>query len=824
MIPRATYRIQFNRDFPFARAQELVPYFARLGISHLYASPITKAASGSNHGYDVVDPTQVNPELGGEDGLRSLVAALRACAMGLIIDIVPNHMGVAGGENAYWNDVLRRGEASAYARYFDIDWRRKLLLPILGAPLEDVLANGDVTIETVGGEPLLTFHGAHRLTIRPEDLSNLPRNGDTASLARLIDRQHYRPTWWRAANDELNWRRFFTINELAGIRVEDPRVFEATQALYFRLYREGLIDGVRVDHIDGLTDPAGYCRQLRDRLDALPRPGDAPSGPAYIVVEKILGRAEALPEDWGIDGTSGYDFMEQASALLHDPAGEAPLTALWQAFTGRERGFCAEELQARREMLSWAFEGQLAACVEAFDALAASAPETRGLTQGMLRRAIERLLWVFPVYRTYGTGDCAPPSDAATRAHARQAAQAFTPPGESDVVERILAWLAGEGPGDAGLTSEAVRKFQQLSAPIAAKAVEDTAFYRYGRLLSRTDVGFDAQRFAMSPDEFHQACAERARTFPHAMLATATHDHKRGEDVRARLAVLSAIPDIWREQVTHWDGLVAKWHDGIDPADRYIFYQTLYGAWPDALPPHDAQGLSAFAERLCTWQEKALREATLRSNWVRPDAEYEARCRRFIQSALDPQRGAPVLAQVHAFVTRTAAAAMANSLVQTALRCTVPGMPDLYQGTERADLSLVDPDNRQPVDFSDRRRLLASPATDNPKFALLLKLLHLRQAHPDLFGLGDYRPLAVQGPRATHVLAFRRQLGHQSLECAVILRAGKALYGQPDRVPKRDWWGNTRIMLDAGPLAAGEAFLGSPVFLHLQGTDDSLPS
>jgi (1->4)-alpha-D-glucan 1-alpha-D-glucosylmutase len=476
MTPRATYRFQFHKDFTFADAKALVPYLARLGISHLYASPITVARSGSTHGYDVVDPTRINPEMGGEPAFRSLVSALRAHDLGIIIDIVPNHMGVAGGENAWWNDVLERGEASPYARFFDIDWREKLVLPVLGEPLSAVLASGAIKVELVDGMPVITAYGEHRFPIREEDRAGLGRTDDRETLRSLLNRQHYRLASWRTANDELNWRRFFTISELAGLRAEDPEVFEATHALYFRLYREGLIDGVRVDHVDGLTDPAGYCRGLRERLDSIKRPADAPPGPAYIVIEKILGPGEPLSADWSVDGTSGYDFMEEVAALLHSPEGAAPLGVLWAEISDRSAEFEPEELQARQDMLAWQFHGQLGRCVAAFEALAGSTPQAEGVTAGMLHRALERLLWVFPVYRTYGLGTSAPASDARIREIARERVARFIPPGEAGVVDLVLAWLAGEGPGDPALASEAVRRFQQLSAPIAAKAVEDTAF------------------------------------------------------------------------------------------------------------------------------------------------------------------------------------------------------------------------------------------------------------------------------------------------------------------------------------------------------------
>ncbi|WP_294197939.1 malto-oligosyltrehalose synthase [uncultured Sphingomonas sp.] len=730
-LPRATYRFQFHKDFTFAAAEALVPYLDDLGISHVYASPVTTAAPGSTHGYDVVDPTTINPELGGEAAFRSLVAALRTRGMGMVIDIVPNHMGVAGDSNGWWQDVLRHGADSAHAAVFDIDWRTPIVLPVLGAPLSEALANGDLSLDRQDGRWSVLAYGEHRFPIRDADQADAV----TIPLAELLARQHYRLAFWRVANDELNWRRFFSINELAGVRIEDPAVFEKTHALYFRLHDEGLIDGVRIDHVDGLTDPIGYTRRLRERL-----------GPdAWIVIEKILAADEPQPLGWGVDGTSGYDFMEQVASLLHDPAGAAPLGDLWEEISGRSAAFEPEEFQARQDLLSWQFSGQLDACVAAFHAVA---PD--GVTAAMLRRAIERLLWVFPVYRTYGPD--APASDAAIRDAARARVAELIPPGEASVVDLVLAWLAGDGGAD---TADAVRRFQQLSAPIAAKAVEDTGFYRYGRLLSRNDVGFDAERMGMTPAAFHALMTARARDVPRAMLTTATHDHKRGEDTRARLAVVSARTDAWRAAVLEW---LERDDGGFDDADRYMLFQTLVGAWPE-------EGMTPdFVARVQAWQQKALREAKLRSSWEAPDNDYEAAAAALVEALPDDPAALALIARTVAMLEEEA---QANMLAQVLLRYTAPGVPDLYQGTEFADLTMVDPDNRRPVDYAARAAALAGgpPA----KLRLIADLLRLRRDDPALFADGDYAPATVDGPDAAHVLAFERRHDGRVLRVAIAL-------------------------------------------------------
>ncbi len=655
--PRATMRLQLHKDFTFSDAAALVPYLVELGISHVYSSPILTARAGSIHGYDVIDPTTVNPELGGESGLRDFVATLRASGLGLIVDIVPNHMAVGASDNPWWTDVLRRGRCSPYAKFFDIDWesddptlRGKVLAPFLGKPYGEALADGDIRVtETPSGEPVVRYFDTI-FPVDPTEYAHIgecglesfdPANPSGRSLIHeLLERQHYRLAWWGTAGDEINWRRFFDINGLAGLRIEVPEVFEATHATLFRLYAEGLIDGFRVDHVDGLSDPPAYCRQLRQRLDELEpqRPSGAAQGRAYLVIEKILGAGERLPTDWGVDGTSGYDFMNEVSALQHDASSEAALADLWHATSQRPAYFEAEEVSARQEILQRAFDASMRAVTTALHRIAWSDPATRDTSAASIRRGLIALLSHYPVYRGYDAGQKRSAGDQAAFAKALAAAKAASAKSMHTVLDQLDRWLGGQ---EADRRSFAQYRlagtlFQQLSAPVAAKAVEDTAFYRYGRLLSRNDVGFDAARLGCSPEAFHQACADRLASFPDAMLATATHDHKRGEDLRARLAVLSENPDEWADFLAQCRLLPAT-TPRPDPADEVMLYQMIVGAWPLTLDPADQHHCQEFAKRLAGWQEKALREAKLRTDWTAPDQDYEAVARDFLFHLFSPE-------------------------------------------------------------------------------------------------------------------------------------------------------------------------------------------
>lgn len=894
-IPRATARLQLHKEFNFDQAAEVVPYYAALGISHIYASPILTAHSGSTHGYDIVDPTRINPELGGEEGLRRFAARIHQNGMGLILDIVPNHMGV-GLENPWWQHVLEWGQHSPYARWFDIDWKPadetlhgKVMAPFLGQPYGDVLRAGEIRLQydPARGKFFVGYY-AHRFPVAPADYAGILRaakserliaaiatfeerraggggltqlNADIGcnllreasrtdagqtdidaalaacspdtpqgldALHALLERQHYRLAWWRCAADGINWRRFFEITDLVGVRVEQADVFEATHAMIFRLYTEGLVDGVRIDHVDGLADPGGYCRKLRRRLQALTsqRPPELPPAPAYIIVEKILGHDEKLRRNWEIDGTSGYDFMDRVGAVLHDPAGEAPLSAMWANLSGRELDFPGEVRLARRQLLSSNLAGEFESASRALHAVAHTELQTRDFSLGAIRRVLTELLVHFPVYRTYVDADGGAEQDQLVMAQALEQARHSVDRTEAPLLAVIARWLSGHAPRDGRmprvheLYQRAITRFQQLTPPLAAKSVEDTAFYRYGRLLSRNEVGSDPCQFALSVQAFHEANKTRANEFPHSMLATATHDHKRGEDVRARLAVLSEMPEDWERTVRGWMTLNAVHRINVtdsnggeasiapQPADELMLYQMLAGAWPIGLHADDRDGVMQFAERIGRWQIKALREAKQVSDWVMPNVEYEEGCRRFLYCILDVAAGNRFLSELVEQVNRLVPAGCINGLAQTVLRMTSPGVPDLYQGTELWDFSLVDPDNRRPVDYaaridgiktmeSDAASLIKDWQSGRLKQHLIFRLLQLRSHDSDLFARGEYVPLDIAGPQTDHVIGFVRRIQQRSVIVLVTRLPSRLLGEEAHPVVPRACWKDTAALLSA---------------------------
>ncbi len=751
-LPRATYRLQFHKGFTFDNGAALVPYLADLGISHVYASPILKARAGSTHCYDVVDPALVNPELGGEEGLKRLVTALRGHDMGLVVDIVPNHMGVGGDENPYWLDVLRNGRESPFAAMFDIDFDAgggRLRAPFLGAPYHEVLASGDLKLvrDAEAGWAVRYFH--HLFPLRPGDVEALADPATAGGFAgeegarqlhALLERQHYRLAFWRTAPDAINWRRFFDVTELAALRADAPGVFERTHAKVLDLYAEGLIDGLRVDHVDGLADPGAYCRRLRAELSA--REAERPEplrGRAWLVVEKILAAGESLDASWEVDGTTGYDFMEEVSRLLHDADGFARLATHWAARTGRPAAFSAEEEAARREIIARSFTAPLESAVDALAALAAADLADRDRPRPALRRCLIEILVHFPRYRTYAAGTGETGEDALHAAIAAARGGVF--PGDEWHLDRIGDWLGPLAPDalHADLRRAAITRFEQLSSPVAAKSVEDTAFYRYGPLLSRNEVGSNPATGGGSVADWHRTAVARAEDWPFAMLASATHDHKRGEDVRARLSILSECADLWIALLDRWLAALKERAPAVDAADRIMLLETLVGAWPD-----DAADMESFLARVEGWQMKALREAKRATSWDRPDEAFEAEAQGLARFILTAPEGADMRREISRFVDLLRRAADAKGLVASVLKLTAPGIPDIYQGTEFLDLSLVDPDNRRPVDFARRRATLDAPAdgADGRKQCLIRTLLGLRAAAPELFR-GDYLPLEL---------------------------------------------------------------------------------
>jgi len=871
---RSTLRLQFHKGFTLDQAVPLVPYLARLGISHVYASPLLAARAGSMHGYDVVDPTAVNPELGGEPALRRLVAALREQNMGLILDIVSNHMAVGGSDNPWWLDLLEWGRLSPYGEFFDIQWHSpdplmegQLLLPFLGSDYGVALQDGTLPLRFDAQRGSFHVeHYDHHFPICPSSYGELLKTDDDSlksladrfstlsyqtdahSLAQplkaelrelasdpavlqcieqnlkaydsltpegfqrlhqLLERQSYRLASWRTAGDDINWRRFFDVNELGGLRVERPAVFEETHAKIFELVAEGLIDGLRIDHIDGLADPRGYCRKLRRRVDSL-----SPDRHLPIYVEKILGEGETLHRDWSVDGTTGYEFMNQLSLLQHDPAGAQTLGDLWSRYSERPADFGQEAKLARAQILNGSLAGDFESVAQALLQVARDDLMTRDLTLGAIRRALQELIVHFPVYRTYISPRGRSSEDDVFFQQAMDGARQTLGEADWPVLDCLAGWLGGkpwrERPigRSRKILKHACVRFQQLTSPAAAKAVEDTAFYRSAVLLSRNDVGFSTEQFSAPIADFHQVCGDRLEAFPDNLLATATHDHKRGEDTRARLAVLSERSAWYAEQVPLWQALARPLrNDDQMPStgDELILYQAILGSWPLDLRSDDGPALEDYAKRLWQWQQKALREAKLQSSWSAPNDAYESATQAFIERLLLSPDGELLRSALGKAVQTIAAPGALNSLAQTLLRMTVPGVPDLYQGNDYWDFTLVDPDNRRPVDYLSRQQSLEQPLdlTDllanwrdgRVKQALITNTLNLRAEHAELFARGTYQALEVVGSEAHRVLAFVRELAGKRAIVIVPIRCAPLLKNGAEPRIDAPQWGDTRVKL-----------------------------
>ncbi len=803
---RGTYRLQFNSGFTLTHALDLVPYLARLGISHVYASPLLTALRGSAHGYDGCDPSRINPEIGTEEQLDEFVFALRQHGMGLVLDIVPNHMGIKGPENAWWWDVLKRGQNSRYAHFFDVDWdspspclKGKVLLPILADEYQNVLARQELQVKSGGSEVILRYF-KHLFPIDPESIPIRPRSEDDVLtqlntnrrlLDELLQRQHYRLADWRCGDTELNYRRFFTITTLAGLRVEDPQVFAAVHERIIDWCDRGWIDGLRVDHPDGLRDPEQYLHRLRQA---------APS--AWIAVEKILADREELPRSWPVAGTTGYDFLNQALQLFVDRAGEKPLTELYAGFTGQANEYESLLLEKKR----WVLRHQLVAEVKFLVRLAQAAADGMGkrlvFADELLEAGITELIAYFPLYRTYIRA----PQGQATEADVQAINVAATKAGRCrpDLLESVFPFLVDSlvlRP-QAPAAAEFVMRFQQLTGPVMAKGAEDTAFYCFNRLIALNEVGGNPANCGTDVEEFHGWCMRTEGQWPQTMLATSTHDTKRSEDVRARLALLSELAPSWSAAVERWS-TINESHRRKDWPDRnleYLFYQTLVGAWP--LP----------AERAKAFMQKAAREAKVHTNWTDPNAEYEDALSQFVTATLSDDR---FIEEVNQFVAPLILPGYCNSMAQTLLKVTVPGLPDIYQGTEFWDFSLVDPDNRRPVDFTRRKEaldrlqqrlakegplrlaseLLKSPHDGSLKQFLIYQALRFRHEQEPLFRLGKYVPLLTKGGHAAHICAFAR-IVDQTIAITAVPRLIVPLFALGEPWPLGESvWENTLVVL-----------------------------
>jgi (1->4)-alpha-D-glucan 1-alpha-D-glucosylmutase len=855
-VPIATYRLQLTARFGFAQAAAIVPYLKSLGISHLYVSPFLKARHGSTHGYDVVDHNALNPELGGEEGLQQLSAALAELDMGLILDFVPNHMGVHYDDNAWWLDVLEWGRASPYADFFDIDWSLLahrpaggVLLPILGTSYGEALERGDIELRYDASDGSFSaWYYEHRLPITPERYGeilekvvteafardqpvgwklielaaryrgphNPPRErasalktelagieGAEAIIARgleayrpaiggltaalslhgLLERQHYRLAHWRLSASDINYRRFFDINSLAGLRVEDTRTFAAIHRLVARLIAEGRLQGLRLDHIDGLRDPQQYLQRLQRLIGSVRR---AQRGRFYIVVEKILAEHEHLPRFTGVAGTTGYEWLNMLSRVVVDGDGLGRLDKIWHRVSGDARPFEEILLAAKRRVLSTILVSEFTVLARLLDRIAAGHYTTRDYAAERLSLALRLFILHFPVYRTYLTASGPSREDRAIIDGAIVKARADWVGADGTIFDvlRDAVTLDLIKPPRVGHSISRVRRFalklQQFTGPVMAKALEDTAFYRYHRLLALNEVGGNPAADALSVSEFHHHMAHRAETLPHGLTTTATHDTKRGEDARARILALSELAGEWDEAVERWRAINAPLIEAMPAASRpsrahqYMLYQALLGAWPVTGPDH------SFVERMQAYIVKAAREAKEQTSWLNPDSLYEEGLTTFVEQLLDRDGSRAFLDSFEPFVSRVALLGALNSLSQLALKLAMPGVPDLYQGTEFWDLSLVDPDNRRPVDFGERIAALTSIGQQADwgrladawpdgriKLALMHTLLALRGRAPALFTEGGYRAVDVTGPHRNEVVAFARTNGRDAIIVAV---------------------------------------------------------
>lgn len=907
-IPSSTYRLQLNRHFTFRQATELVDYLCSVGIGDYYLSPFLMAAPGSLHGYDITNPSRINPEIGSPGDLTRLSESLETRGMGLVADVVPNHMCIDHPVNEWWWDVLENGPSSPYSRYFDINWNppkrdlvNKVLLPILGDQYGRILEDQQIAIlydqgAFVAGvygkalplaprswalllEPAVRaleekLGGRHEHVLELESiltaLSHLPPpssrdpakvherqrekeiirkrlaalvNASAAArdeieacrhringvkgvphtfdrLEELLAQQSYRLSFWKVAADEINYRRFFDINTLAAIRVEDPEVFQAVHALLFDLVKGGIVQGMRVDHSDGLLDPAEYFRRLQAACTAARGIGQR----IYIVTEKILVGNERLRSDWDIEGTTGYDFLGTLNGLFVDRARRRAFHRAYESFTGASSSFEDLLYASKRLILQTSMSGELNVLAGKLDKISEQHRWSRDFTLASLRHALRETVACFPIYRTYTT-DREERPDPEDERHIRNAIARAKRRNQStdesifDFLQNLLLLEDPEGIDDVqrGERRAFIMSLQQFTGPVMAKGLEDTAFYRDFPLSSLNEVGSDPRQFGISPAVFHARNLERRHSWPHALLATSTHDSKRSEDVRARINVLSEIPGEWYAAIRSWHALnlAHKTESGANqipsPAEEYLFYQALAGVWP--LHDPEPSELEELTARLAAYMRKALREAKVHSSWINPSPSYEETVDRFVRASLEASPGNAFLPEFAAFVRRIQSAGLWNSLSQTLLKIASPGVPDFYQGAEIWDFSLVDPDNRRPVDYALRANLLARirklqaqgpaplveelmrDAADGAiKLFVTSRGLCFRKSNRELFESGSYFPLRAVGARQNHVIAFARSLGSRSL-IAVASRFFLSLGAERRRPTGKEVWGDSALML-----------------------------
>ncbi|MCO5963680.1 malto-oligosyltrehalose synthase [Sinorhizobium meliloti] len=765
--PTATYRIQFRNGMSFDRAAGLVPYLKRLGISHLYASPIFTATSGSTHGYDITNANEIDPSIGGRQGFDRMIKAIETGGLGLILDIVPNHMA-ASLENPWWRDVVENGERSHYARHFDIDWSRKLTLPFLGDTFENVLEAGEISVkpEPKTRKPALayfeTFYPLNPASYDGRKTKTLQIT-DKAEIARLHDEQSYRLISWRDAPRELSYRRFFEITGLAGVRVEDPAVFDDTHRLILDLVRSGVVEGLRVDHVDGLADPKAYLERLRQE-----------AGPdCYITVEKILGEGEHIPSDWPISGTTGYEFIAAVSDALIDGRKLDELRSVYDRVTGQLVDMNAELRAAKLLMVDINFAGEVSTLLDLAMQIQATEHRASALSEAGVKSALRELLVAFPVYRTYGTRNGIPPKGREMLAKVLGTVRDGPNRPDDAALAFLERILIGDVERAAACSASIFRtRFQQLTGPLMAKSVEDTLFFRQHIALALNEVGAVPLPRTFSLDRFHAQMQTRLERQPDALSGTSTHDTKRGEDARARLYAITEAPELWADAVDRWRRInsqaVRALHDGPapEPAVEWMLYQALAGAWPNDLHTEDVAGLKALETRFLGYVEKALREAKLRTNWNDANEPYEKAVRDYASGLFSPGNQAFLMDftdTLRPFIR----AGLVNGITQTIIKLAAPGVPDIYQGSEGLDLSLVDPDNRRAPDFDmlqqrlmEKEKLALAAEEDwqsgRLKQHVIATLLRVRQEVPTLFRRGDYLPLRASGKRGDNVIAFAR--------------------------------------------------------------------